>query len=86
MILTSMLHPLASILAYTPFVTPLPIWNWWYVLLIPLSAAVAVVYKAIKIHSMREVPRHALVITLWIIFGMIAAAVVLGALVRILEM
>ena len=38
------------------------------------DAAVAVVYKWIKCDSMRDVPRQALSISLWIIGGMAAAA------------
>ncbi len=74
------------VLSYTPFVSPLPVWDYWYVLLLPLSAAVAVVYKAIKLHSMRDVPRQAFIITLWIVLAMIAAAAVLAGIVRLLEM
>lgn len=72
-------------LAYTPLIDPLPIWSYWMWLIVPLSAGVAVVYKSIKTESMREVPRKALVTTLWIIGGMAFAAVVLTAIVRLLE-
>ena len=45
----AILHPLSSILpsaplAYTPFVNPLPVWDYWYLLIFPLAAAVSVVY------------------------------------------
>jgi hypothetical protein len=84
------LHLLSTIhfsaaLAYSPFVNPMPIWDYWYVLILPLAAAVAVVYKAIKLDSMRDVPWQAFVITLWIVLGMVAAAVVLAAVVRVTE-
>ena len=75
-------------LAYRPFLDPIPylwsdaVWPW---LLIPLCVAVSVVYKSIKCRSMKEVPREAAVITLWIIFGMIGAAIVLAVVVRALE-
>jgi hypothetical protein len=74
-----------AMLAYRPFVSPVPIWNVWPVLLVPLCVAVAVVYKSIKCNTMREVPRQALSITLWIIGGMIAAGAVLAGLVRLVE-
>lgn len=86
MTISAILHPLSSILgssstlAYTPFLTPLPIWDWWYLLLLPLSAAVAVIYKSIKCESMRDVPRQALSITLWIVLGMMAAAALLAGI------
>ena len=74
------MNPLAP-LSYTLFVDPLPIWNYWPVLLIPLAAAVAIVYKAIKLPDMRDVPWQAFVITLWIVFGMAGGAVLLALLV-----
>jgi hypothetical protein len=72
-------------LGYTPFVNPMPLWNWWPILLIPLAGAVAIVYKSIKCQNMRDVPWQAFVISLWIVFGMAAAALVLVGLVRVRE-
>ena len=74
-----------AIWALIPFVSPLPVWDYWYVLLLPLSAAVSIVYKSIKCNSMREVPRHASIIMVWIVLGMAAAAAVLGLIVTLLE-
>lgn len=87
----TILHPppsmLASIrLAYTPFVNPLPVWDYWYLLIIPLAVAVAVVYKSIKLQRLRDVPWQAFVIGCWIVFGMIAAAIVLAGVVKVVEM
>jgi hypothetical protein len=76
------LNTLPGLLAYRPFLSPLPAWDVWPFLLLPLSAAVAVVYKSIKCESMRDVPRQAISITLWIIGGMAAAAAVLAVLVQ----
>ena len=91
--LFNILHPLSSILAsahptlaYTPFLNPLPVWDYWYLLLVPLAAAVAVVYKSIKLQRMRDVPWQAFVIGCWIVCGMIAAAIVLAGLVKVVEM
>ncbi len=68
-----------------PFVQPLPVWDYWYLLLIPLCIGVAVVYKSIKIPSMKRVPREAAETTVWILLGMAAAAACLAILVRVLE-
>lgn len=76
----------SALMAYAPFVSPLPIWDAWMVLLLPLSVAVAIVYKSIKCHSMQQVPREAAVITMWILVGFAIAAVVLGGIVKALEM
>lgn len=73
-----------SLLAYVPFLDPLPgAWDYWYLLLLPLCIAVAVVYKSIKCASMRQVPREATTITLWILFGMAAAGAVLVGIVTL---
>ena len=87
----AILYPLSSVLfsaalAYTPFVNPLPVWDYWYLLILPLAAAVSVVYKSIKLERMRDVPWQAFVIGLWIVFGMLGAAVLLAGVVRIVEM
>jgi hypothetical protein len=70
--------------SYRPFVTPLPVWDYWIWLLIPLCLGVSIVYKAIRIENLREVPKQALYITLWILGGMFAAAVALAVIVRFL--
>ncbi len=70
--------------AYIPFVDPLPYaWDYWYLLLLPLCIAVAVVYKSVKCASMSQVPREAAVITLWIIVGMVAAGALLAGVVAL---
>jgi hypothetical protein len=82
--------PLLVILAdyaYRPFKDPLPVWGnfQWPWLLVPLCAAVSLVYKSIRCKSMKTVPREALGLMTVIILGMVAAAVVLAILVRSLE-
>jgi hypothetical protein len=72
-------------LAYRPFLDPLPVWNLWFLLILPLCAAVAVVYKSMKCQSMKQVPREAGAIILWIIGGFSAAALALLVLVHWLE-
>lgn len=75
------------VLAWAPFLDPIPIWSdaVWPWLLLPLALAVSVVYKSIKCHSIRQVPREATVIAVWIVLGMIAAAVALAGLVKVIE-
>lgn len=74
-------------LAWTPFLDPIPVWGnaVWPWLLLPLVAAVSIVYKSIKCRSMRQVPREATVIGVWIILGMLAAALALAGVVSALE-
>jgi hypothetical protein len=71
---------------WRPLMEPLPyVWDYWPWLLLPLCVAVAVVYKSIKCRLMRQVPREATVITVWILAGLGAAAVVLWALVALID-
>jgi membrane protein YdbS with pleckstrin-like domain len=70
---------------YELFKKPLPIWNYWYLLLLPLCLAISIVYKAIRCESMRRVPREAIGLFVFIIVVMVAAAGALAALVNILE-
>ena len=73
--------------SWHPFLEPIPIWGnaVWPWLLLPLAAAVSIVYKAVKCRSMRQVPREAAGITLWIVLGMVAAAVVLALIVEAVQ-
>lgn len=68
-----------------PFLQPLPAWDFWPWLLLPLCAAVAIVYKSIKCNSMRRVPWEATVIFVWILIGMASAGAVLAGVVKFLE-
>ena len=74
-------HPLG----YVPFMQPLPAWDYWYLLAIPLCAAVSIVYKSIRCRSMSTVPREAAKATGWILVGLVGAAVALTAVVKVFE-
>jgi hypothetical protein len=71
--------------SFRPFWQPLPVWDYWYLLLLPLCVGVSVVYKAIKCRDMKQVPREAAVIFVMIILGMVLAAALLLLLVRVME-
>ncbi len=76
----------SSILAYRPFLDPLPYsWVFWPWLLLPLVVGVAVVYKSIKCRTMKQVPREAAGITVWILAGLASAAVVLVTIVKLVD-
>ena len=74
---------LPSVLAYTPFVYPLPIWDYWPWLILPLTLGVSIVYKSVKCQHMRTVPKEALQIFVWILVGMVAAAGALAGVVKL---
>jgi hypothetical protein len=71
------------VLAWKPFVQPLPVWDYWPLLLLPLCAGLAIVYKSIKCSDMRRVPREAAVIFITIVVGLCAAAIVFWGLVKL---
>jgi hypothetical protein len=72
-------------LGLAPFMQPLPAWDYWYLLAIPLCAGVAVVYKAIRCRWMKSVPREAAKMTGWILAGLVGAAIGLMLLVKAFE-
>ena len=76
---TTLLGPLAALLW-----NPIPgLWRVWYLMLLPLCLGVSIVYKSIKCHEMKQVPREAAVIFAMIIGGIVGAALVLWIMVRV---
>lgn len=63
-----------GLLAYIPLLDPLPLDGWWLVLMLPLTLAISVVYKTIKLDDLDQLPRQAVV--LW---GQIVAFMILAA-------
>lgn len=70
---------------FKPFKTPAPLWNYWYLLLLPLCLAIAVVYKSIRCRTMSRVPREALVLFAFIIGFMVLTAGALAAIVNLMQ-
>ena len=70
---------------FRPFWQPLPVWDYWYLLLLPLCLGISIVYKSIKVRTMRQMPREAGVIFVMIILGMALAASALLVLTRVME-
>jgi len=70
---------------YRPFLDPLPIYSYWFWLLLPLCLLFSVVYKSAKCERVRDIPRAAVSITFFILLGMAAAATVLTIIVKVQE-
>jgi len=81
-VLSSLVVSSLPLAGWVPFVTPLPIWSFWWVLLFPLIVAVAVVYKAVKCESTSRVPIESVQLTLYILAFMAMGALVLGVYVE----
>ena len=73
----------ATLLAYRPFLEPLPMHDHWLLLMPPLALAIALVYKTIKIDDLEQLPRQALVLTAQILIFMTVAAGVLWAITEL---
>lgn len=62
--------------SWKPFLTTMPVWNYWPVLSLPLCLGVAIAYKTTKCHDAADVPRESAILFAWIVLGLIAAAVI----------
>lgn len=73
---------LGPLLAYRPFIDPLPIGNsaGWVLLFVPLVILVSVAYKTIKLRDLSELPRKAAILALQIFIFMGIASVALWVL------
>ena len=63
------------LLAYRPFLDPLPLDSYWYLLLIPISIGISLAYKAVRVRDMKDYPRQVLVLTIQIVVSMAALGV-----------
>lgn len=81
------LHTAVAQLEYTyvPFLKPMPIWDYWYLLLLPLTIAISIVYKSVKCHKMSQVPREAATICFWMLALLIAGGTGLWLVVSLTE-
>jgi hypothetical protein len=81
----SPLLTLAAALPYRPFLDPLPAWDVWYLLALPLIAGVSVVYKSIRSRAMKNIAWESTRTFLWIVVGLTGAALLLLLIVRMSE-
>lgn len=69
---------------YIPFVDPINAFHvWWYLLLIPLSFGISVIYKALKMRNLDRFWRAATMMMVQIVLAMVALALVLVILVQV---
>jgi hypothetical protein len=60
---------------YRPFLTALPVWDYWVWLILPLCVGVSVAWKAMKSDSPKALPRDILRLSGVMIGGYLFAAV-----------
>ena len=61
-------------IAYTPFLDPLDLHDWWWLTIAPLALGISIVYKAIRVHDLKDFWLGVLVMTLQVLLGMVALA------------
>jgi hypothetical protein len=76
---------MSALLAYIPFVYPIQIFHdWWYLLLLPMAFGISVIYKALRDPTLEHYWRQVTIMTVQIVTGMIALAIVLVILVQVI--
>lgn len=74
-----------TLLAYIPFVHPINLFHdWWYLLLVPLSFGISVIYKALRLPTLDGFWQHVGIMTAQIVLAMIGLAVFLVIVVAVL--
>lgn len=74
---------LSLTLAWRPFLDPLDLHQWWYLLLIPVALGVSMAYKAVRVHDLKAYPWQVGMMTVQVVLGMIALAVVAHLIVEV---
>ena len=74
---------MTGLVAYIPFVNPINIvHDWWYLLLVPLSFGVSMIYRAVRLPSLEHYWRQVGLMTGQVILAMVALAVILAIVVQ----
>ena len=72
-----------ALLAYIPFLEPLhAAQTWWYLLVIPLTFGISVIYKALRMSRIVSFWREVAVMTMQILVAMVALALGLAVVVQ----
>ncbi|MEZ6192679.1 MAG: hypothetical protein R3C45_15500 [Phycisphaerales bacterium] len=89
--MTPILSPIAGllanitpvVLAFRPFLDPVPVDRYWMLMLLPMVVAIAVVYKTIKTDRLEKIPRETTVLAAQIVAFMVMAAAALWMLTEL---
>jgi hypothetical protein len=63
------------LIAYRPFLDPLPLDAVWFLLLVPISFFISMAYKAVRVLDMKDYWRQVMVLTTQIVVSMITLGV-----------
>lgn len=84
MIASLLTHGAPALVAWRPFLDPLPLHNLWWVLLFPLALGVSVAYKAVSVPDMDRYWPQVARMTIQIIVGMLALAAALYVFIEVI--
>lgn len=74
---------MTTILAWTPFIEPIPtIGSWWPLLLLPLSIGLSLVFRAIRTKDLSNYARDVVIMSMQIISAMVGLGIVFGIVVQ----
>ena len=75
---------MTDLVGYIPFLHPInALQGFWYLLVLPLSFGISVIYKAMRMPGLEGFWRQVAIMTAQIILYMIALAIVLVVLVQV---
>lgn len=75
---------MTSAIAYIPFLDPLnALQDWWYLLIVPLSFGISVVYRALRTPRLTRFWKGVAIMTVQIVAAMVALAIGLVILVEL---
>ena len=74
---------MTTMLAWTPFIEPIPtIGSWWPLLLLPLSIGLSLVFRAIRTKDLSNYARDVVIMSMQIILAMVGLGIVFGIVVQ----
>ncbi|MBK7406533.1 MAG: hypothetical protein IPJ41_18540 [Phycisphaerales bacterium] len=62
--------PISLVVAWRPFLDPLNLHAWWWMLLVPLSFGIAVTYRATRVATFEGFWLKAVILTVQIVLSM----------------
>jgi hypothetical protein len=75
---------LSAVIAWIPFIEPLPgVERWWMLLVVPLSFGIALTYKALRMPRLDRIWSAAGVMTVQILLGLFGLALAFLILVQV---
>jgi len=65
------MNAIPTMLAYRPFIDPIQLDAWWFVLLLPMALGVAMSYKALRVSDLRDYWKQVALMTTQIVLGIV---------------